>query len=42
MNNFYVDLIDYHDCLQQLREDLIDCEGPPDWFEKTNKNIVCQ
>lgn len=41
-NISYIDLIDYHDCIQQLREDLIECEGPADWFEKTNKNIVCQ
>ncbi|KNC22491.1 hypothetical protein FF38_07231, partial [Lucilia cuprina] len=36
------DLINYHECLTELHEDLLDCEGPPDWFEKTNEAIVCQ
>ncbi|KAM7358185.1 uncharacterized protein ACRADG_003241 [Cochliomyia hominivorax] len=35
-------LHNYHECLIELREDLLDCEGPPDWFEKSNETIVCQ
>ncbi|XP_061400945.1 uncharacterized protein LOC133336683 [Musca vetustissima] len=35
-------LTNYQDCLQELHEDLIECEGPPDWFEKTNEDVVCQ
>lgn len=29
-------------CINDLREELVDCEGPADWFEKTNDTIVCQ
>uniref|UniRef100_A0A1I8M925 DDE_3 domain-containing protein n=1 Tax=Musca domestica TaxID=7370 RepID=A0A1I8M925_MUSDO len=36
------DLTNYQDCIQELHEDLIECEGPPDWFEKTNEAVVCQ
>ncbi|XP_073841259.1 uncharacterized protein [Musca autumnalis] len=35
-------LTDYEDCIQDLHEDLIQCEGPPDWFEKKNEAVVCQ
>ncbi|XP_065361767.1 uncharacterized protein LOC135955341 [Calliphora vicina] len=35
-------LTNYHECLTELREDLYDCEGPPDWFEKSNEAVVCQ
>ncbi|XP_028895394.1 uncharacterized protein LOC105211087 isoform X2 [Zeugodacus cucurbitae] len=27
----------YHNCITELRDDLIDCEGPADWFEKRSK-----
>ncbi|XP_037933965.1 uncharacterized protein LOC119668504 [Teleopsis dalmanni] len=35
-------IVNYHPCLVELRDDLIDCEGPPDWFEQKNKKAVCQ
>lgn len=30
------------ECIQELHDDLIECEGPPDWFEKSNAAVVCQ
>ncbi|KAL9903531.1 uncharacterized protein LOC119637953 [Glossina fuscipes] len=35
-------ITDYHDCFRELREDIVECEGPPDWFEKSNEAVVCQ
>ncbi|XP_028895393.1 uncharacterized protein LOC105211087 isoform X1 [Zeugodacus cucurbitae] len=32
----------YHNCITELRDDLIDCEGPADWFEKRSKTYVCR
>uniref|UniRef100_A0A034W817 Uncharacterized protein n=1 Tax=Bactrocera dorsalis TaxID=27457 RepID=A0A034W817_BACDO len=37
-----VDLEKYHNCVTELRDDLIDCEGPADWFEKRSKTYVCR
>ncbi|XP_067613797.1 uncharacterized protein [Eurosta solidaginis] len=31
----------YRDCIRELRDDLIDCEGPADWFERRSKTYVC-
>ena len=30
------------ECISELHEDLLECEGPPDWFEKSNKEVVCE
>lgn len=30
------------DCLRLLRSDYMDCEGPADWYEKTNETVVCK
>ncbi|XP_059224481.1 uncharacterized protein LOC106087352 [Stomoxys calcitrans] len=35
-------LLNYQDCWPELPNYLIECEGPPDWFEKSNKDVVCQ
>uniref|UniRef100_W8BTQ5 Uncharacterized protein n=2 Tax=Ceratitis capitata TaxID=7213 RepID=W8BTQ5_CERCA len=32
----------YRSCISELRDDLIDCEGPADWFEKRSKTYVCR
>lgn len=31
-----------HNCLKELRTDLIACEGPADWYEKRNATKVCR
>ncbi|XP_053954567.1 uncharacterized protein LOC128860833 [Anastrepha ludens] len=35
-------LENYRSCIAELREDLIDCEGPADWFEKRSNAYVCR
>lgn len=39
---FFKELNVHYACLKGLREELIDCEGPADWYEKTNQQTVCQ
>lgn len=36
------DLINNRDCIVELREEYIDCEGPADWFEKENHKTLCE
>ncbi|XP_023163081.2 uncharacterized protein LOC111594144 [Drosophila hydei] len=31
-----------HSCLKELRTDMIECEGPADWYEKPNVDKVCK
>ncbi|XP_017067075.2 LOW QUALITY PROTEIN: uncharacterized protein LOC108105151 [Drosophila eugracilis] len=31
-----------HNCLRELRTDMIECEAPPDWYEKRNATKVCR
>lgn len=31
-----------HNCLKELRTDMIECEGPADWYEKRNATRVCR
>lgn len=38
---FSSDLSLYYGCLNGMREILIDCEGPADWYEKSNHTDVC-
>ncbi|KAJ6633822.1 hypothetical protein Bhyg_17895, partial [Pseudolycoriella hygida] len=35
-------LLDNRDCIVELREEYIDCEGPADWFEKENRTNLCE
>ncbi|EDW03640.1 GH10396 [Drosophila grimshawi] len=35
-------LTEAHSCFKDLRTDMIECEGPADWYEKRNANKVCQ
>ncbi|XP_034099142.2 uncharacterized protein LOC117564464 [Drosophila albomicans] len=35
-------LNDAHNCLKELRTDMIECEAPADWYEKRNESKVCQ
>ncbi|KAG4071637.1 hypothetical protein HA402_011791 [Bradysia odoriphaga] len=35
-------LINNRDCIVELREEYIDCEGPADWFEKENQTTLCE
>lgn len=35
-------LNDAHNCLKELRTDMIECEAPPDWYEQRNASKVCQ
>ncbi|XP_034488623.1 uncharacterized protein LOC117792551 [Drosophila innubila] len=35
-------LNDAHNCLKELRTDMIECEAPADWYEKRNATKVCQ
>ncbi|XP_039492447.1 uncharacterized protein LOC120452341 [Drosophila santomea] len=30
-----------HNCLKELRTDMIECEAPADWYERTNASKVC-
>ncbi|XP_055842167.1 uncharacterized protein LOC129909182 [Episyrphus balteatus] len=30
------------DCLPELREEFLDCEGAPDWYENINDTLRCQ
>ncbi|XP_055389968.1 uncharacterized protein LOC129618953 [Condylostylus longicornis] len=32
----------YNYCLQELRTSYMDCEGPPDWYERSNQTEVCE
>ncbi|KAH8273685.1 hypothetical protein KR018_008854, partial [Drosophila ironensis] len=34
-------LTDAHDCIRELRTDMIECEAPADWYERSNKTKVC-
>lgn len=34
-------LQDSHNCLRELRTDMIECEAPADWYERRNATKVC-
>ncbi|XP_030377126.1 uncharacterized protein LOC115626018 [Scaptodrosophila lebanonensis] len=36
------ELSDSHNCIRELRTDMIECEAPADWYEKRNATKVCQ
>lgn len=38
----FKDLVNNRDCIVELREEYIDCEGPADWFEKENRTTLCE
>lgn len=40
--SFQKEMMTYHQCYQDLREDFIDCEGTVDWFEESNSSDVCE
>ncbi|EDW77399.1 uncharacterized protein Dwil_GK18899 [Drosophila willistoni] len=35
-------LTDAHNCIKELRTDMIECEAPADWYERKNSTKVCQ
>lgn len=31
-----------YNCIHDLHEEYVDCEGPADWFEKSDQSAICQ